>query len=802
MQTTSERRLQHSTRIAYGLPIALSHEGFHEPFEAECVDLSPGGLSLRSSCLPGVGETLTCHFDAPEAGQRVEVRGEVVWAHLEGHRGGEFGLRFLNVDATTIGLLSEMIAEGEARARRLHPADDTLNDAQLAVDGATDTFTARLLRRSPGLVTFEQDLSFLKLGRGVSAIQGDDVQRGEIASVAVRLDGTTPKLMVTLRYEPSEAPDDAHTRDEAVTALHVEPLVAKAPADVIANVIANDTVPDLAAPTRERETTSSGKHAVTLTEFDAAYQTRTEAVESTELPVMATRSEFDLPSALETADAQPQPAADALGDVFADDDGPALFTADDTVTAQAVTSNGEEARVESTTERVVQAVAATLDRADEDADADVDEDAQYEAAAARVLGERAATFAVEHDEQVSTVGRCDPAVMFKVDESDQDFRLPKAPSALTALASLLLSALGALRGFLLPLLAQLQTKLLPQLKARTEGLTKNFGPQAQALWTRASERSLPWLRTTLKTSLKSALHRTLDTAHSVTQRVTGRGQRRRTTGVPVAPTQTAATVNRRSQVAIAAEKSNVRLVLLASAAVVGLGLAGYALLSAPDPHVVPVHREINAAPVATPPAPAATELTTAASTSAIAVSAVPVIEPAVRPSAIELPATPTALPAPSYEAGRIAAPSYPTIERAAPVAPKPVAVASASEPVALQEATGAVAVESDVVTSNASETAKRFGASSVRGRHFTLQMSAPVKSLMGTADVGGFSVVIDGALSLDRAGPIAASHGAVARSMIINKGDRAELTIRFNDGVSPKYQVLAKGDVLEITIAE
>jgi len=815
MQTTSERRHESATRVAFGLPIALNHEGFHEPFEAECVDLSPGGLSLRSSCLPGVGETLVCHFDAPSAGQRVEVRGEVVWAHLEGQRGGEFGVRFLDVEPTTIGLISEMLAEGRAQAVKLAESKpgkiaDTIaplevdDMAKLAVDGTTDTFTARLLRRSSGLVTFEQDLSFLKLGRGVSAYQGDDVQRGEIASVAVRLEGATPKLMVTLRYAPSDAPDDAHTRNEAVAMPQVASSTAIA---IVAQQLTHDTVPDLNAPS-ENSVEATGKHAVTLTEFAVSAALAKELSElnasnaaAHELPRLSTRSEFDLPSAQAEADADSDNlvAASEGPDIFDDEDmGPALFTADEPVATKSTGS--DEDTGDDLDEGIAEAASS---------DEELDEDARYEAAAARVLAQsspqdalldRVATLDVRAtgatgDSHVSTVDRCDPSVMFRVDDSDEDFRPRTNPSALTLATVRLLSLLTLVRSFVVTQWTRVQETLAPQLKAHTEKLVAQLGPQAQALVTKARQRALPALRT--------ATLRAKDTVQSLVQRFGTRGPRRRTTAIPVAATlgaSAAPTVNRRSQAAVVETKRKLHVVALAAAAILGLSLAGYALFSAPDPHVVPVHREITAPAPAQEMAAPTGDVALGSSTAAAPSINAPAIEIAPREvaPAVQLPAVPTALPAPSYEAGRIAAPSYPTIERAVPVAtPAPAAAA----PVAARPAAAEVAA-SDVVTSNASANTMRFGAGSVRGRRFTLNMSAPIKSIAGSADVGGFSVVIDGALSLDRAGPIAASHPALARSMILNKGDRSELTIRFRDGLSPKYQVLARGGALEITIEE
>jgi len=767
MQTSSsERRLQNSVRIAYGQSIALSHEGFHEPFDAECVDLSPGGLSLRASCLPGVGETLTCHFAAPDAGQQIEVRGEVVWAHLEGHRGGEFGVRFIDVDALTVALISEMIGEQESRARRESALTSRENaTAQLSVDGSSDTFTARLLRRSAGLVTFEQDLSFLRLGRGVSAVQGDDVQRGQIASVAVRLDGSTPKLMVTLRYEASSAPDDSHTRGEAVTAptlaeMNVDAVAAKA----TAITVSHDTARDLDAPTATHEP----RGAVTLTEFDAAFGIHSDASELDPAPVMSMRSEFDLPSAISEAESMRPPAAAEFDD---EEVGPALFTTDPPI--------------ETKSEAIVEALE---DEPDHDIHDDVDEEAEdaarYEQAAARMLGEREAAVHEARDAVASTVERCDPSVMFRVDDTDELFRPKQPPAALMIAAGFCLSVINTGRGIALAAWQQLLTKLLPVAKTHLGGLAHNIGPKAIALWSRAREQALPVMRSTLR--------RALDARDQLTQRFAGQSKRRRTTGFSVAPVAAAPSVNRRSQVTAQETKRPLQAIVLGGAAIAGLGLAGYALFSAPDANVVPVHREIKPAPSAAVATPA-TSMPTAAELAATA--------PVVQPQAITLPAVATALPAPSYEAGRIPAPSYPTIEHAAPAAPKTAApVPAATDQVVT--ATGDANIDSSVVTSNAGQSTKQFGASSVRGRHFVLHMSAPVRALSGTADAGGFSVIIDGALSLDRAGPIAANHSGVARAMILNKGDRAELTIRFRDGLTPKYQVLAKADAVEITIEE
>jgi hypothetical protein len=95
----------------------------------------------------------------------------------------------------------------------------------------------------------------------------------------------------------------------------------------------------------------------------------------------------------------------------------------------------------------------------------------------------------------------------------------------------------------------------------------------------------------------------------------------------------------------------------------------------------------------------------------------------------------------------------------------------------------------------------RFGEASVpNGRTFVLRMSGPVRGIEGEKREDGFSVRIPGRLALDRASPIATSHRAVARALILNRGEYAELTVEFLPGMRPKYQVAGKDNTLEVTL--
>ena len=95
-----------------------------------------------------------------------------------------------------------------------------------------------------------------------------------------------------------------------------------------------------------------------------------------------------------------------------------------------------------------------------------------------------------------------------------------------------------------------------------------------------------------------------------------------------------------------------------------------------------------------------------------------------------------------------------------------------------------------------------FGADNIAdGRKFVLQMSRPVKRIEGLAQDDGFSVTIPDSLSLSRAGPIAQAHPHVHSAMILNHGDRSELSVVLAPGQRPSYRVEAVGATLEITLA-
>jgi hypothetical protein len=158
--------------------------------------------------------------------------------------------------------------------------------------------------------------------------------------------------------------------------------------------------------------------------------------------------------------------------------------------------------------------------------------------------------------------------------------------------------------------------------------------------------------------------------------------------------------------------------------------------------------------------------------------------------------------------------TLPVVEHATslPLETQPLAVSASPTPIvtavetlgSLPSTQAKAATASEPARAEAPEPASmspRFGEATVpNGRIFVLRMSGPVKSLEGDSREDGFSVRIPGRLALDRASPIATSHRAVARALILNRGEYAELTVEFLPGMRPKYQVAAKDSSIEVTL--
>lgn len=228
MQAGIERRARDAHRVPLDMLVRLTHEDFEEPFDADGVDVSTGGIALRADYLPKVGDRLRCRLDGPEDGSGIELDGEVVWAHDAGERSGEFGLRFATMDVeaeralkSTIARLRESLGDGADRER-----------ARLHLEGVATPIEGEVVDRDEHRLKVEQELPFLRIGMNV-AVEGRGPAHGKLAAVDLRMDEGVPRLLLVVE-EAAPSEDDATLRDyeleERVSALRDDTLDAHGPA--------------------------------------------------------------------------------------------------------------------------------------------------------------------------------------------------------------------------------------------------------------------------------------------------------------------------------------------------------------------------------------------------------------------------------------------------------------------------------------------------------------------------------------------------------------------------------------------
>jgi len=192
MQAATDRRANEGARVPLDLWIRLAHEDYEDTFDADGVDISSGGLALRSEYLPEVGDRLRCRFDCPPTGDEVEVDGEVVWAHDAGERKGEFGLSFGRLGDQVQESLRQLVTELGGEAGTV---------ARLHLDGVISPIEAEILERDSEWLTVEQELPFLEIGMGVTIENGGGAPRGRLASVDLRIENGTPRLVLAVELD-------------------------------------------------------------------------------------------------------------------------------------------------------------------------------------------------------------------------------------------------------------------------------------------------------------------------------------------------------------------------------------------------------------------------------------------------------------------------------------------------------------------------------------------------------------------------------------------------------------------------
>jgi len=186
-------------------------EGGSAAFEAESVDITTAGMHLKTAYLPEIGEPLVCRFEGNA--KEIVVHGEVVWRNEDAY-GGDFGVRFLELDQESIEALREVLGEvvepsqaDPARGEAPRAARNTR--VRLHIEGLGSPMKARVREVTRSEVLVGSNLEFLRVGRSVDLENIDCAENrpARIERVNIEIDPAShvPQLMVALRYLDAEA---------------------------------------------------------------------------------------------------------------------------------------------------------------------------------------------------------------------------------------------------------------------------------------------------------------------------------------------------------------------------------------------------------------------------------------------------------------------------------------------------------------------------------------------------------------------------------------------------------------------
>ena len=209
MSTASDRRAPHMTRVPFDAMVEVG--GTLGPtFEAQAVNLSEEGMHLRTAYLPEVGQPISCRFDAGH-GQAIVAAGEVLWNEDMGD-GGEFGIRFTNLDAASAAALNRILGTGGEDDGTMMPGGPRAalgRKVRLHIDGLASPMRARVKDANDTCVKAFSELGFLEVGKGLEVEDAATGSRrpAQIDGVAVELEQASriPQLVVSLRYDMTEA---------------------------------------------------------------------------------------------------------------------------------------------------------------------------------------------------------------------------------------------------------------------------------------------------------------------------------------------------------------------------------------------------------------------------------------------------------------------------------------------------------------------------------------------------------------------------------------------------------------------
>ncbi|MGH7438959.1 MAG: PilZ domain-containing protein, partial [Polyangiaceae bacterium] len=235
MSGTEDRRAPGAARIAFDALVEVGG-ALGPSFEAQAINVSEDGIQLRTAYLPEPGQPLTCRFDGGP-GKNVLAAGEVVWAKGE-ERGGEFGVRFTDVDSEGVDALKRLCGMNDGATAADAVPVVSGSKVRLHIDGLASPMRAKIKDSRATEVTVGSDLGFLQVGK---ALELEDAQSGGkrpacIDRVEVAVDPTShvPQLVVTLRYADAQAESDAAHAASAAAAS--APGINTKPGDDLASM--------------------------------------------------------------------------------------------------------------------------------------------------------------------------------------------------------------------------------------------------------------------------------------------------------------------------------------------------------------------------------------------------------------------------------------------------------------------------------------------------------------------------------------------------------------------------------------
>jgi hypothetical protein len=221
--STEDRRAPGAARISFDGLVEVG--GTLGPsFEAQAMNVSEEGMQLRTAYLPELGQHITCRFEAGP-NESVIGSGEVVWCR-GAEKGGEFGIRFTDIDPDSVEALKHVCGLG-ALAVEAKPGAKV----RLYIEGLASPMRAKIRDSHPTEITVGSDLGFLQVGK---QLELEDAASGtkrpaSIDHVEVAVDPIShvPQLVVTLRYADVPAdPQVAEGRPDAPREDPSDDLVA------------------------------------------------------------------------------------------------------------------------------------------------------------------------------------------------------------------------------------------------------------------------------------------------------------------------------------------------------------------------------------------------------------------------------------------------------------------------------------------------------------------------------------------------------------------------------------------------